>query len=301
MGRQRFRFRKMLSAMETLPGTASVSSPLVSHWRTNWIILRTCIEERLAYRADFVLGTLFRFLPIVTQIFLWGAIFAVGTSGAHTEIGGYTYENMVAYYLLTMVGRAFSSMPGLASGIALQVRDGSIKKFLTQPIDMLGYLFWHRVAHKLVYYGIAIGPFALVFWLCRSYFTVIPDTITMAAFAATLIMAFLLGFLIESLLGLIAFWFLEVSSLLFIYMMLNYFLSGHMIPLDFLPPSVQALIALSPFQYLAYTPAAIWLGKYQHAELGRLLLVELAWVVGLFIANRLAFHYGVKRYSAFGG
>jgi len=283
--------------------TATEIAPnlLVHRWRVCWVILRTCIEERLMYRADFALATLFRFLPIVTQIFLWGAIFAVGTSQAHTEIGGYTYYDMVAYYLLTMVGRAFSSMPGLASGIAAQVRDGSIKKFLTQPIDMLGYLFWHRVAHKLVYYGVAIGPFALVFWLCRGYFPPIPDAITCLAFAATLIMAFLLGFLIESLLGLIAFWFLEVSSLLFIYMMLNYFLSGHMIPLDFLPESFQFVVSLSPFKYLAYTPAAIWLGKYQQSELGYLLLIEFAWVVALLIANRIAFRRGVKRYSAFGG
>jgi ABC-2 type transport system permease protein len=281
--------------------TTAITNGWISRWRINWIILRTCIEERLVYRADFALATLFRFLPIVTQIFLWGAIFAVGTGHAHERIGGYTYENMVAYYLLTMVGRAFSSMPGLASGIALQVRDGSIKKFLTQPIDMLDYLFWHRVAHKLVYYGIALGPFALVFWLCRGYFPPLPDVWTILAFAASGVMAFLLGFLIEALLGLVAFWFLEVSSLLFIYMMLNYFLSGHMIPLDFLPESVQQAIFFLPFKYLAYVPASIWLGRYSHGELIRLLCVELLWVLGLLLANRLVFHFGVRRYSAFGG
>ncbi|WP_437185293.1 ABC transporter permease [Planctomicrobium sp. SH668] len=279
----------------------SFSQSLISRFRVTRIILRTCIEERLVYRADFALGTLFRFLPIVTQIFMWGAIFAVGTKSEHQQIGGYTYQNMVAYYLLTMVGRAFSSMPGLASGIAAQVRDGSIKKFLTQPVDLLNYLFWHRVAHKLVYYGVAAGPFALVFWLCRAYLPDIPDLFTVTAFMASLVMAFLLGFLIESLLGLIAFWFLEVSSLLFIYMMFNFFLSGHMIPLDFLPEGVQQVVSLTPFQFLAYTPAAIWLGKYSQPELINLLVVEVLWVVSLFVLNRVAFHYGVKRYSAFGG
>ncbi len=272
-----------------------------SRWRTNWVILRTCIEERLMYRADFALGTLFRFLPIVTQIFLWGAIFAVGTSREHAMIGGYTYHDMVAYYLLTMVGRAFSSMPGLSSGIAQQVRDGSIKKFLTQPIDMLSYLFWHRVAHKLVYYGVALGPFIFVFWLCRSYFPPTPDLLTIAGCIAALVMAFLIGFLIEALLGFVAFWFLEVSSLLFIYMMLNYFLSGHMIPLDFLPEWAQRIVDVMPFRFLAYEPAAIWLGRYDHSQMGRLLLLELGWVLALWAANRIAFHYGVRRYSAFGG
>lgn len=265
------------------------------------MILRTCIEERLIYRADFALGTLFRFLPIVTQIFLWSAIFAVGTEQEHASIGGYTYHEMVAYYLLTMVGRAFSSMPGLTSGIALQIRDGSIKKFLTQPIDMLDYLFWHRVAHKFVYYGIALGPFVFVFWLCRHYFPPMPDLITVLSCVACLMMAFLMGFLIEALLGLVAFWFLEVSSLLFIYMMLNYFLSGHMIPLDFLPQWAQTFVQFLPFRFLAFEPAAIWLGRYDHAQLFQLLMIQACWIGALWGACRLAFRFGVRRYSAFGG
>ena len=253
------------------------------------------------YRADFAMGTLFRFLPIVTQIFFWGAIFAVGTEREQPTIAGYTYQQMIAYYLLAMLARAFSSMPGLATGISRQVREGTIKKFLTQPIDMLAYLFWHRVAHKLVYYVVAAGPFALVFWLCRSYFPAWPGLHIVAAFLASLVLAFLIGFLIESLLGLISFWFLEVSSLMFIYMMLNYFLSGHMIPLDFLPPAILDIIEYFPFKYLAYVPPAILLGRYSSPELIELLTVEVLWVGALLLANRLAFRHGVKRYSAFGG
>ncbi|MCA9117710.1 MAG: ABC-2 family transporter protein, partial [Planctomycetaceae bacterium] len=108
---------------------------MIDSLRVHWVILRTCIEERLVYRGDFAFATLVRFLPIVTQIFLWGAIFG---SSSQTSLNGYTYASMVSYYLLVMVGRAFSSMPGLASGIARDVRDGTVKKYLTQPIDMLG-------------------------------------------------------------------------------------------------------------------------------------------------------------------
>ncbi len=275
------------------------------HWlwtlRVQWVILRTCIEERLVYRADFALGTLFRFLPIVTTIYLWGAIFAVDQPGPPRTIQNYQYGDMVAYYLVAMLARAFSSMPGLSSGIARDVRDGSIKKYLTQPIDMLGYLFWYRVAHKLVYYAVATGPFLLVFWLCRSYFPGWPDGFTLLAFAASLVMAFLVGFLLETLLGLISFWFLEVSSLMFIYMMINYLLSGHMIPLDFLPPELAVVVDYLPFKYLAYVPPAILLGKYPVDQLGHVLAVEALWVLGLLVACRVAFARGVRRYSAFGG
>jgi ABC-2 type transport system permease protein len=271
-------------------------------WKTKWFILRTCIEERLVYRADFAFATLVRFLPIVTQIFLWGAIYEAGTqaTGA-TTLNSYSYGDMVAYYLLVMVGRAFSSMPGLTTGIARDVRDGSIKKFLLQPIDLLDWLFWHRIAHKLVYYVVAVGPYALVFWLCRGFFPGWPDGLTWAGGIASLLMSFLIGFLIESWLGLIAFWFLEVSSLVFIYMLLNYFLSGHMLPLDWLPGPISQVIQWLPFKYLAYVPAAIFLQKYTPAGLGWELTQQLAWVIILFAANRWTLARGLRRYSAYGG
>ena len=265
--------------------------------RLKWLILRTAMEERLTYRADFAFSTLVRFLPIVTQIFLWSAIFQ-NKSGR--SIHGYNLREMVSYFLLVMLTRAFSSMPGLSTGIAGSIADGSVRKYLIQPVDMLDHLFWHRVAHKLVYYVVAAGPFALVFWLCRAHLPVWPGWPVMLAFVSSLLMSFVIGFLIEALIGLIAFWFLEVSSLIFIYMMLSYFLSGHMIPLELLSQWIPFVDYL-PFRYLAYTPTAILLGKIPREHLPVELLIQACWIAGLFILNRYTFHRGVLRYSAFGG
>jgi len=265
---------------------------------TWWTILRISLEERLVYRGDFALSTLMRFLPIVTQIFLWGAVFSA-ISG--TQIAGYSYHDFIAYYLLTMVSRAFSSMPGLASGIARDIRDGTVKKYLIQPIDMLGFLLLYRVAHKLVYYVVAVAPFALVFYLCRGFFPGWPDGPTMAAYVASLVMAFLLGFFLEATIGMIGFWFLEVSSLLFVYMLFNFFFSGHMFPIDMLPGVWGTLVQLMPLQYLAYFPAAVLLGKVTGPELTWGLWAQFGWVVFFICTSRLAFHFGIKRYSGFGG
>lgn len=265
---------------------------------TWWTILRICLEERLVYRGDFALGTLMRFLPIVTQIFLWTAVFAAAD---RSVIAGYTKDEIIAYYLLTMVSRAFSSMPGLASGIARQIRDGEIKKFLIQPIDMIGFLLLGRLAHKLVYYVVAAGPFALVFFVCRGFFPGWPDATTMAAFVLSLVLAFLLGFFLEATLGLIGFWFLEVSSLLFVYMLFSFFFSGHMFPIDMLQGPLYWIVRVSPLEYLAYFPAAVFLGKIQGAELVRGLAGELAWLAFFMLAARITFARGVRRYSAFGG
>lgn len=281
-----------------MSSAALPTPPLARKLRTWWTILRISLDERFIYRGDFMLGTLMRFLPMVPQFFLWSALFA---SQNKETMFGFRYTDIVAYYLLTMVSRAFSSMPGLASTIAKQIRDGEIKKFLIQPIDLLSFLLLGRVAHKIAYFAVATLPFALVFFLCRSYFPPVPSWEIWLAFLASLLMSFALGFFLEASLGLIGFWFLEVSSLLFIYMLFNFFLSGHMFPLDMLPPTLQFLVKCLPLQYMAYFPAAIFLGKIQGADLAWGLAGQAAWLVFFIFLSRRLFARGVKRYSAFGG
>ena len=250
-----------------------------------------------------------RFLPIVTQVFLWWAVFTAAAASRGTGIGvedvhieSYSYRDFVAYYLLTMISRAFSSMPGLASGISRDIRDGTVKKYLIQPIDMISFLLLYRTAHKLVYYAVAFLPFAAVFYLCRGFFPGgWPEPHVLLAFLASLIMAFLLGFFLEATIGMIGFWFLEVSSLLFVYMLFSFFFSGHMFPLDILPEFWRGLVQLIPLQYLAYFPAAVFLGKIEGADLAWGLGVQLGWVLFFIFTSRLAFRLGVRRYSGYGG
>jgi ABC-2 type transport system permease protein len=267
--------------------------------RKYWNILRASLVERMAYRADFFLSTLLRFLPMVTTILLWEAIFA--GAGNDVSLGGWRRDEMIAYLLLVHISRMFSSMPGLANGIARDIRDGSLKKYLLQPIEMIPYLLSYRAAHKVAYIVMSSLPYALLFWLCRHYFHGWPDAATFAAYAVSLLLGFLVGFFFECCMGTIGFWFLEVSSFLYVVNTLNFFISGQMMPLDFLSPFWAALLKSLPFQYLAYFPATIFLGKVQGQQLLYGLAGELAWAVAFIVAARMLYRLGLRRYSAYGG
>jgi ABC-2 type transport system permease protein len=84
-------------------------------------------------------------------------------------------------------------------------------------------------------------------------------------------------------------------------MLFSFFFSGHMFPLDFLPEPWDALFQLIPLQYLAFFPAAIFLGKVQGPELVNGLLIEAGWVVFFIIVSRVALRRGMNRYSGYGG
>jgi ABC-2 type transport system permease protein len=261
-------------------------------------IFLASVKERMAYRGDFLLGTVLRFLPMVTTILLWKAVYE--GSKEKTQ-AGFTYSEMIAYLLLTHISRMFSSMPGLAGGIAKDIREGTLKRYLIQPVDLIGYLISYRVAHKVAYIVTSFLPYAMLFFLCRSYFDRFPDLGTLCVYLLSLVMAFLVGFFFEVCVGMVGFWFLEVTSLLYIVMTMNFFISGQMLPLNLLPEPWFTILKWLPFQYMAYFPAVVFLGKLQGWDLVWGLVGEAAWAVIFLFLARFLYKRGLKRYGAYGG
>ena len=260
--------------------------------------MRLAFKDRIAYRAHFILGSVLRFVSLVVVVYLWGAVFeASGTD----RIGGFAYGDMVAYYYLVMVSRSFASMPGLATSVAGEIREGTLSRFLVKPLGLLGVQLSLRMAHKMIFIASALIPYLGVAWLLRWAFQGWPSGPRLAAWITSLLLAFAIDFCVHFILGILAFWVLEVTSFLFIALMIEYFCSGHMIPLDLLPAPVIAVLGVLPFKYTAYFPAAVFLGKVPDSELGPALAIEALWAAGLFLLAAFLLKRGERRYAAYGG
>src|SRR4051794_35524525 len=73
-------------------------------------IFRASLVGRLTYRADFLFSTLLRFLPMLTTILLWQAIYATakpdGTSSPNQKrLSGFAFDEMIAYLLMVNISR----------------------------------------------------------------------------------------------------------------------------------------------------------------------------------------------------
>ncbi|HLJ95482.1 MAG TPA: ABC-2 family transporter protein [Gemmataceae bacterium] len=281
----------------------SPGSFLIRGLRKYTKIMRVSLIERMTYRGDFFLATILRFLPMVTTILLWHAVYEGAQEGAAqpVRLSGYSLHEMIAYLLLVHISRMFSSMPGLAAGITRDIREGTLKKYLLQPIDMIAYLLSYRAAHKVAYIVTSSLPYALLFFLCRNYFDHFPTWETLGLYVLALLLGFLVGFFFEASLGMAGFWFLEVTSFLYIVNTVNFFVSGHMFPLELLPPFWATLLRMLPFQYLAYFPAAVFLGHIKGFELVVGLFGEAAWALVFAVLSRWLYRLGLRQYSAYGG
>jgi len=106
-------------------GSASFTPPpptLASSLRKYASILRVSLGERLVYRADFLISTFLRFLPMLTTILLWQAIYQ-GTKS--DELAGFRLSEMISYLLLVHISRMFSSMPGWRAALRGTFATGS--------------------------------------------------------------------------------------------------------------------------------------------------------------------------------
>jgi viologen exporter family transport system permease protein len=278
---------------------------MMNSFRKYFKILRISLVERLVYRADFFFTTFFRFLPLITTFLLWEAIYkgANPEESEDFEIATFTKNKMIAYLLLVQISRMFSSMPGLATGIAREIRDGNLKKYLLQPIDMLWYLIAFRGAHKIAYIATTAIPYALLFFIFRDVFDGLPRAEILLAYFVSLLLAFVIGFYFEACIGIAGFWFMEVTSLMYIINIFTFFVSGQMFPLELLRQYayVTQVLEYLPFQYLAYFPAMVFLEKKEGFELLIGIGVEAGWAIALMLLSRWMYRLGLKHYSAFGG
>jgi len=114
-------------------------------------------------------------------------------------------------------------------------------------------------------------------------------------------MAAFIQFFITYALAMMAFWILEISTIVFIVYSFEYFLGGQMFPVDIMPVSVQAVMKWLPFYYELFCPIAIFLGRLQGAELVQSLTIQSCWLIVTWAVAQFMWKRGLGHYQAVGG
>ena len=249
------------------------------------------------YRWNFFLRSLFGLFPLLGTVFIWGAIFEAKGEG----INNFDYASVVYYFLLVLVLDSLITPGDDEWQVATDIRDCQMNSFLVKPMNYLVYRIALFVSNRLLYTVVTLPVVILVFVVFQHYL-VWPSS--WATWILTLISVFLaawLQFLISYSVAMLAFWMLEISTAVFIIYSFEYFLSGHMFPLGFMPVAFQEVLKLLPFPYELYFPISIFMGKVHGAALWEGLLIQFCWVLIIAFGANTLWQRGLKRYQAVGG
>ena len=267
--------------------------------RKYWHVIGVGIQNNLTYRVNYLTRTLFSFIPLFAMLSLWSTIYRDKEAGS--ALGGYTQAQMIFYYLLVAVVDVLTAVNEDDWQIAADIREGNISQFLLKPIDYLWYRLCLFLSGRIAFISMACVPLAVFIFCFRQYFVAPAGVTALVAFPVALLLTALLQFFISYTMAMLAFWLLEISTFIFILFAFEYVASGHLFPLDLLPPALERVFFFTPFPSMLYTPIGIYMGKIAGADLVRGLLVQLAWVIAGYVLARFAWRRGIKKYAAFGG
>ena len=254
------------------------------------------LQNTFVYRWNFLLRSLFALIPLFGTVFVWRAIYS-GTTGA---IAGFDLEQMIFYFLIVLLVDNLITPTEDEWQIAAEIREGQLSSFLLKPFDFLAYRSCIFIGSRLIYTVVTLLPVVAVFWWYRQYLHWPEHASTWGIFTVSLVMAGAIQFLIAYSLAMLAFWILEISTVIFILYSFEYFLSGKLFPLDTIPGVAGTVLRLLPFPYELYFPVAVLMEKIQGPQLWSGLTIQAVWVLLCFLLARGLWSAGIRRYEAVG-
>lgn len=246
-----------------------------------------------AYRAEIVIWMLSGSVPLIMMA-VW--IAKAQASGGAT--GGFDVRDFAAYFLAAWLSQQLT-VAWVAWELDYQIRLGHLSPKLLRPLDPFWEFFAGHFTERIVRL-----PFLLLILL--GGLLLVPGTVltpsagNLLAYVACMLLAFSLRFLIAYSIGLLTFWFDQATALDEFYYIVAAFLTGAFAPLEFFPPAVRTVVEWTPFPYLVYYPVRVLTGEASGAEMLRVLGVQAAWVLGLWVVRRALWRRGLVRYGAVG-
>jgi ABC-2 type transport system permease protein len=261
-------------------------------------VINIGLQSNLAYRFNYLTRTLFSFIPLFAMLSLWRVIYE-NQHGAGTS--NFSQAEMMFYYLLVAAVDVLTAVNEDDWQIAADIREGNISQFLLKPVDYLWYRLCLFFSGRIAFIAVAGLPLAIFIFCFRQYVLPPVNLTALLVFPVSLVLTALLQFFISYAMAMLAFWLLEISTFIFILFAFEYLASGHLFPLDILPPVLKQILFLTPFPYQMYFPISVYLGKAAGAELWRGLIIQFLWVIAAYVFARFMWRRGIKKYSAFGG
>ena len=257
--------------------------------RKYWAVFSYSLKNRIAYLPAFAFRNIFFLIILYIFSKLWGVIYKEAST-----IEGLGIEQTLWYLAFTEaieLGKV-----RIFEEIQTEVKDGSIAYSIGRPYSYVCFMFFRG-------YGATItqmlpllllgGGFASILTGPLGNIPILPGIVVLLGGAA-------LSMLWMILIGLLAFWFEEVTPFYWLFQKMVFIIGGMFIPIDFFPRWLQGFSKSSPFAFSAYWPAIV-IVDFSWERFLLAVTGQLGYGIVLFTAISLLFTTVRKRLHVQGG
>lgn len=267
----------------------SALSRRVRHWRA---IFSVFLQDGLAYRAQGLIWILTDVTLAITMPLVW---ISASKGGA---IQGFSSGDFVTYYLAVVMIAQFVQSHFMWD-VAFEIREGVFSSQIIRPINWFEFMFVRNFTWRCIRVTLFLPWFILFVILFRNYLGG-QELYFGWQFWTSIVLGHAVSLTTVLALAMIALFVHEAHSIFELYYLPMLFLGGQMFPIALYPTWAQTLADWLPFRYTVGVPTEIFVGRIEVADMGRALLLQLMWVVIMYLAFRLMWRLGLKHYTGVG-
>ena len=263
------------------------------------------IKIELAYKAQLVMWNFISLVQTIFVVFLYAAIYRNSPDGMNSVINGFTFYDMILYMITSFFFSFVMGSGDTSYDIATDIREGTIANTLTKPVS-------YRLRHLFTYLGVLILDYAVVI---LPFLTIVYGIfigcgflkVSIGTFVINVLLFFvfsvLAGFVnnaISYFIGLMVFYTDHLFGLNMARSAIQGFLGGQMVPLSYMG-SLGVAFSFTPFAFMNSIPVLTIMGKIDHMQCLIYILIAIAWILVIEIANKLIFSHALKKLTVQGG
>lgn len=261
--------------------------------RVLWRMTAMNVMMTLAYRGAFFIFMVNAVVVPLISLLVW---LTVSEQGVRLP---YARDQFVTYYLLLSVASVLTGV-WLAPYVADEIRLGRLSPWLLRPAPYIAHQIGNNIGEKVIKIPLLLPLVALVAVAFRRDLRFPADPrIWLLCLVAT-ILAAAVAFLLDVVIGTLAFWVQDVRGLVRLKELAAALLAGQFVPLALFPHTLNGFLEAQPFRYTLSFPLEIVTARLSGTALARGFAWQVGYCVLLWAVSMVLWRRGLRAYSATG-
>ena len=259
-------------------------------------LTRAGMIEQLQYRLGTVTIIAGNLIYLIIVYFLWKAIYA---SAGTDIVNGMTFSDTLIYLVLATALFSFMEMY-LVWEMGRNIQNGEIVLQLLKPIRYRTYVFWSLSGSLVMNFIMTFLPtFLIVYFMTGG---AIHLGINLLYFIAAVIMAVVINFSIDFIVGTICLYTESIWGINIMKEVIVLLLSGATIPIAFFPEPLKTIVSYLPFQSIYNAPLTLLINNDMPVnDIALTLGTQLFWCVAIIIISSLFWKISIRKITVNGG